>query len=88
LEHDSGHHGFRPRLQRRDRDGLSPSSLLNPLAYGYLNLLVIKELVIPIENHLFETGKPLSAGQYSTFPQVAGAAQCIVSYQLICIVFD
>jgi hypothetical protein len=23
-------HGFRPRLQRRDRDGFAPSSLLNP----------------------------------------------------------
>ena len=40
---DSGHHGFRPRLQRRDRDGLAPSSLLNPLTPGYLNPLVIKE---------------------------------------------
>ncbi len=40
---DSGNHGFRPRLQRRDRDGLTPSSLLNPLAQGYLNPLVIKE---------------------------------------------
>jgi hypothetical protein len=27
---DSGCHGFRPRSQRRDRDGISPSSLLNP----------------------------------------------------------
>ncbi len=30
-------HGFRPRLQRRDRDGFSPSSLLNPGNAGYLN---------------------------------------------------
>lgn len=45
--HNSGHHGFRPRLQRRDRDGLTPSSLLPPLACGYLNPFVIKELLLP-----------------------------------------
>jgi hypothetical protein len=50
----SGHHGFRPRLQRRDRDGLAPSSLLNPLAHGYLNPLVIKEPEIPQQTHLLQ----------------------------------
>jgi hypothetical protein len=52
MGHDSGYHGFRPRLQRRDRDGLAPSSLLNPHAYGYLNPLVIKEPTISLSEHL------------------------------------
>jgi hypothetical protein len=54
MGHDSGYHGFRPRLQRRDRDGLAPSSLLNPLAYGYLNPLVIKEPIVVILKRLLE----------------------------------
>jgi hypothetical protein len=38
----SGDCGFRPRIQRRDRDGIEPSSLLNPISWGYLSLLNIK----------------------------------------------
>jgi len=52
MGHDSGYYGFRPRLQRRDRDGLAPSSLLNPHAYGYLNPLVIKEPTLSLSEHL------------------------------------
>jgi hypothetical protein len=37
--------GFRPRSQRRDRDGLSPSSLLNLCGNRYLRLLNFKELL-------------------------------------------
>lgn len=42
----SGRHGFRPRLQRRDRDGLSPSSLLNHLFIKYLEPFYAKEQMI------------------------------------------
>jgi hypothetical protein len=76
MKHDSGYHGFRPRLQRRDRDGLSPSSLLNPLAYGYLNLLVIKEPAIPVEKHPLGIGQPPGTREIKKIPQVADIAWC------------